>query len=583
MLVYVKFRLQRQLRRFRRDIRLWRIYITNYFERHIWGKWRQLGTIRRFILVWWSIMVVSFIGLALQIGTLKQAYLKAGPQDGGIYSEGLVGTVKSINPILPDSDASSDVSRLIFSSLMRLNADGQIEGDLAQSWQVSADGRTYSFHLQPGAKWQDGAPLTAKDVLFTLKLIQNPDTRSPLASSWQGVSAQAVNDSTINFILPNPFAPFIYSVNFGILPKHLLEGVDPATLRVTAFNQQPVGSGPFKFVSLSPDGKNVALSPNPTYYRGAPLLDQFNFHLYNDQQLLRQAYAKHQVNAIGRVSASELTGYGQATIHAMTMLDEVGLFMRTTTTNLGDKAVRQAIIQSINRTKLASAMKDDVAESVSLPILPGQLGYNAKYSVPQFDPKSAAKTLDAAGWVLGKNAQRRKDNKPLTFKLVTANVGNYPLVAGQIRDNLAKVGITVNLELVDVNQLQQTYIRPRNYDLLLYTVAIGPDPDGYAYWQSSQANDPGLNLSQYSSASADKALEAARLTSDSAIRTARYGNFLSAWTADLPADMLYIPNYLYLTNRNVSGVVARRIGDPTDRFYGVERWTINTRQSLRTS
>lgn len=581
MFAYIKFRVQRQLRRFRRDLRLWRIWTINYFDRHIWGKWRRLGTIRRFVVIWWSVLFIGFIGLWYQLGSLGSAYLMTGPRAGGIYSEGMVGTIKTINPILPEGEVSSDVSSLIFSGLTRINAKGNIEGDLANNWEISADGKTYTFHLRSGVKWHDGSPFTAQDVLFTLGLIQNPDTRSPLASSWQGVRAEAPNAATIRFVLPNPFAPFVYSTTFGILPKHLLSNLEPSSLRVADFNQQPIGTGPFKFTRMSSDQKEIDLAPNAHYYHGAPMLEQFEFRLFDSQQQVIQAYAKHQINAFGRAKPDDITGLGQATIHEMTQLDEVGLFMRVNNKALTATSVRQGIAAAIDRPKIIRLLGQEASVSVSLPILPGELGYSSKNQPPSFNTQAARSYLDASGWTADSHGQRQQDGHPLRLKMVTATSGNYPKVAETIKSDLERVGIAVDLAMVDTADLQQSYIRPRNYDLLLYGISIGPDPDVYAYWHSSQANDPGLNLSEYNSATADKALEAARLTSDNSIRAARYEKFLSVWTTDVPAEMLYMPSYLYVTPPGVKGITAHRLVSPSDRFYGVEHWTINTRMVAR--
>ncbi len=582
MLAYLKFKFQRSLRRFRRDLRLGRIWLVNYFDRHIRGKWRRLGPVRRFVIGWWLVILISIVGLLQQIQAQRQCYLSDGPSAGGIYREGLLGSVKSINPILPQNQAGVDVSRLIFSGLMRLNPSGQIEADLADNWRISNEGKTYTFRLRSGVKWHDGEPLTAQDILFTLNLIQNPDTRSPLASSWQGVKAAVKDDRTIELNLPNPFAPFIYSVTFGILPQHLLNGIDPASLRVADFNQHPVGTGPFKFTRLSDDGKNLSLAPNRGYYFGAPELQQFEFRLYDNGQKLRQAYAQHQVNAIARVSSADLAKLAPAKIHDMTLLDEVNLFMRTNNSWLQDKAIRQVVSTAIDRAKIARKLRSDVATPLTLPLLPGSLGYTAAYQPPRFDPKAAVAELEMAGWATRPHSKwRQRDGKDLKFSLVTADSGDYPELAALVKADLEKVGIGIDVKKVGVRDLQQSYIRARKYDLLLYGISIGPDPDVYAYWQSSQAADPGLNLSEYSSAAADKELEAARLTSDNAIRAARYKQFLATWTNDLPAVVLYEPGYLYSTSPNVQGIVARRLGDPSDRFYGVEKWTINTRPLQR--
>ncbi|MFI5240466.1 MAG: peptide ABC transporter substrate-binding protein [Candidatus Saccharimonadia bacterium] len=582
MFAYLKFRFARQIRRFRRELRVVRLYVQRYFDRHIWGKWHQIRIIRRFLFIWMAVFALAFIGMSAQIANLRKAYLVAGPEVGGVYSEGLVGSVKSINPILLTDDATSDVSRLIFSGLTRLNPSGQIEGDLASSWEVSGDGKTYTFHIRSSAKWQDGQPVTATDVVFTMLLIQNPDTRSPLSSSWQGVQVSALDSKTVSFVLPNAFSPFIYATTFGILPEHLLNGVDPQALRVSTFNQSPVGSGPFSFVAESPNGSNIELAPNQYYYFGKPLLDSFEFNLYPDTASMLAAYSKHQINAISRIDAGQETQVGQGTIHTMSRLDEVGLFMRTTSLVLTDTTVRTAISAAINRAKIVSLVGDDAADGVTLPILPGQLGYSALYQPPSYSVDEADSTLTADGWLMGPGSIRVKNGQMLKLTLATANTGDFPKIADLVRGELAEVGIATNIILTDTNSLEQSYIRPRNYDLLLYGIEIGPDPDVYAYWQSSQASDPGLNLSQYASTVADKELEAARLTSDPAIREARYEKFLATWTADAPAVMLYMPSYLYVTDASDLGIVSSRIGDPTDRFYGVQKWTVNTRPTLRT-
>jgi peptide/nickel transport system substrate-binding protein len=581
MLAYLKFRFQRSIRRFRRDVRLWRIWAVNYFDRHIWGKWRQIRVVRRFVISWWLVLLFSVVGLAQQIGALESAYITKGPAPGGAYREGMLGSVKAINPILPQSQASVDISRLIFNGLMRLNSDGDIETDLAQKWQISDDGKSYTFQLRPGVKWHDGAPFTAQDILFTLNLIQNPDTRSPLASSWQGVTAAVKDDRTITFNLPNQFAPFIYSATFGILPQHLLNGIDPSSLRVSDFNQHPVGTGPFKLDRMNEDGKSVSLLPNPNYYFGAPQLQQFEFKFYSSTTQLRRAYSQRQVDALGRVSSMDLPKLAPAYIHNMTLLDEVCLFMRTSSPILQDKAVRQAVSAAVNRSKIAKSLQSEVATPLTLPILPGLVGYTPAHQPPAYDPSWAAGKLEEAGWTAKKTGLRQREGQELKLNLVTSDGGNYPHLASLVKSDLEKIGINVKIISVGLKDLQQSYIRTRKYDLLLYGISIGPDPDVFAYWQSSQVADPGLNLSQYASPAADKELEAARLTSDLAIRAARYKKFLNTWTSDVPAVVLYEPGYLYATNTNVQGIVARRLGDPADRFYNVQNWTVNTRPMQR--
>ncbi len=579
MFIYLRFRFQRSTRRFRRDIRRWRKQLNEYFDMHIWGKWRQLAFVRRFLILWSAVWVVAALGLLQQTMGLNHYFLTQGSKAGGLYVEGLVGQVKSINPVLPESSSADDVSHLIFNGLTRYTPERGIEGDLASSWTISPDGKSYTFTLRPGVTWQDGTPFTAQDVLFTLQLIQNPDTRSPLANSWQGVQVDAKDDHTVTYTLPNPYPPFIYSTTVGIVPAHKLGPEDPSNLRVSSFNQHPVGTGPYQIISLNPAGGVVELKANPDYFRGKPLVDSFRVRFFASDAELASAYAKKQVTAIGRLRGDALNDshkLGATQLKNMSLPDETDLFMKTTAGALTDKNIRQALAQTLDRDKLVGKVNGRLATELTLPLLPGQLGYTTKHQAPSSDLGAANAALDTAGWVRSGD-KRTKDGQTLKLRLVTLNSGDYPAVADEIKAELAQAGVQIDIARTDVTSLQQSYIRPRNYDLLLYSVNIGADPDVYAYWHSSQASDPGLNLSQYSSKDADKALEGARVALDPAVRVARYASFLAAWTADVPAVVLYNPSYVYAVNPNVEGVVAHKLVEPADRFYGVEHWTVQTR------
>jgi peptide/nickel transport system substrate-binding protein len=266
----------------------------------------------------------------------------------------------------------------------------------------------------------------------------------------------------------------------------------------------------------------------------------------------------------------------------MNLPEEVVLFFRTSQGPLADKTVRQGLAAAINRQTLIRDGLGGHGTSLGLPILPDQVGFSARYRPAAFDKAEAEKLLDDAGWRRAEGEKvRSKDGKPLVLKLATARTGDYPRVATVLQQQLAEVGVKLEITMVEVAALQQSYIRPRNYDALLYGINIGADPDVYVYWHSSQISDPGLNLSQFKSTAADKALEGARLTTENSVRTARYSNFLSAWTAEVPAVVLYQPEYMYVTNPSVQGIVAKKLVDPSDRFYGVEDWTVKTRDIER--
>jgi peptide/nickel transport system substrate-binding protein len=573
---YLRFRYRRLLRRLRRDFRTLRKWVVNYIERHIWGKWHQLRVVRRFLIIWWLIPIIALIGMVQQISTLQQTggWLVATP--GGTYSEAAVGTVKSLNPVLPESATASDINRLIFSGLTRYNAKRQLVPDLA-TWEASADAKTYTFHLRHDIKWHDDVPFTSADVAFTLLAIQNPDSRSPLASSWQDVKIDTPDDYTVVFQLPQPLSSFLDSTTMGIIPRHLLESVEPSQLREAEFNQHPVGTGPFKMKSFAPSANEIELSANPNYHFGRPKLDQFNFKFYPTADAALRAYAQHQVISPGRIrpeTAASANQQAHLSTYEFTLPEEEILFFSTTDPMLSDQNLRSILSRSLDRAAILETAAADQGVVTTQPLLPGQIGYTNKYVPESLSPAAATAALDQAGWTREGAGVRAKAGTKLTFQLVTQSGGELERAATEIKRQWSQLGIGVNVVLADKSELQQTYMRPRNFQILLYGVNLGADPDVYSFWHSSQAKDPGVNLSGFNSTESDRALEAGRIKTETIVRAGKYDTFLRVWNAATPAAVLYQSGYVYAARDDVAGIISHRLVVPADRYYGVERWTV---------
>ena len=553
---------------------------STYINLHLRGKVHQLRLVRRLLIVWTSIFGIAAVGLVMQTSAQIHLSQRLVPQSGGTYTEAAVGNVTILNPILPDDSPSADMNRLVFSGLTQFDAQRHIVPDLAKSWDISADGKTYTFHLRQGITWHDGINFTADDVAFTLAAIQDPDTRSPLAPSWQGVKTLVKDANTIVYILPEPLSSFLDSTTVGILPRHILGTIDPTTMRENNFNQHPVGTGPFKIKAFSPSAREVTLTVNKDYYGGAPKLDSVAFYLYDTPADALTAYTKHQVLGVGRIEAAQV---GEArnlrilTLHELSLPQEQTLFFRLGDAMISDATLRSILARSVDRQAILRAATGGEGTTVRQPILPGQLGYSNDGAPDILSTTAANDALEAAGWHKGSDGLRRKDSKTLTLSLVTLSGSELERAAENLKSQWHTLGITLNINVTSLTELEQSYIRPRHYQLLLYGVSIGADPDVYAYWHSSQAADPGLNLSEYKSITADRALEAGRILTDSATRAAKYKTFLSSWDSDLPAVVLYEPSYLYAQDQSVMGFAANRLVTPTDRFYGVQNWTVRQR------
>lgn len=577
MMDYLRFRYRRSARRLRRRLFIWRRAATTYVNRHIWGKWYQVRVVRRFLLLWGAVVVVAVIGLTLQISGLEQRARQPQPLSGGTYSEAAIGSVRVVNPLLPDA-ASSDVDRLIFSGLTRYDEQGRLVGDLAKSWNVSADGKTYTFQLRKNVKWHDDVPFNATDVVFTVAAIQNPDSRSPLASSWQGVKVDTKGDYTVIFTIPSPLASFVDSTTIGIVPRHSLENVEPSQLREADFNQKPIGTGPFRIKTFAPAAHEITLMANANYFLGKPRLDEFTFRYYPTAAEAMKAYERREVVSPGRVDAAQIdqaTRDSTLALYNFNLPEETTLFFQTADATLSDATLRRILSRSIDRKALLKQAEHGEGRIVTQPLLPGQLGYSGKFAPTPLNVKEAALALDINGWkVNAKTGVRQNADKKLQFTLVTLKGSELEIAARALQTQWGAIGIKLTVKAVELDELQQTYMRPRNFQMLLYGVNLGADPDVYAYWHSSQAKDPGVNLSGYTSNDADKALEAGRIYTDNRIRIGKYESFLRAWNNDAPAAVLYQAVYRYSAAKNVHGISAQRLITPADRFFDVQKWTV---------
>ena len=562
---YTSFTLNRKWRRFRRSARTWRIWFANYFNRHVFGAWQKLGKMRWTFAAWIFIVLVSIWGLAGQIQTLGADVQANKPTQGETYSEALQGEVKSVNPLFPDNAATEDVASLVFSGLTKVNGKREIVADMSERWEVSADRKNYTFYLRDNLKWQDGIKLTTKDVAFTIDLLQNPDTRSPLSSNWNGVKYEVIDDRQIKFILPSSYGNFLTNTTIGILPKHRLEGAKPATLRSHEFNQRPIGSGPYRLELLEVDNAVIELVANEEYYVHRPYIDEINFQLSSDASTSIDALIRRQVEGVAQVQASDVRTVEKiegVNVYRIGLPAYVGAFFNMRSTALANPELRKALAYSVDRESIIRDNLSGEATKAFYPIPAGFVGFNPNAARYDYDQNKAKAIVDAT-----------VKEKP-RLRLVTLDNSVYEKIAEQLATSWRQLGVEVEVITADSLELQQNYIRSRNYDVLLYGQNLGLDSDVYSFWHSSQVNDPGLNISAYKNTDADKLLEAGRLAKDQNYKATRYAGFVDIWAKDVPAVIIYSPYYNYAQSEVVSGFNAVKVAVPSDRFYNVYDWYI---------
>ncbi len=577
---YSKFRWRRRVRKVKQNLHFVRYQVKSFVNSFLIRRSPRLKSVQRFILVWFAIVAIAFIGLVVQYQELPAYYLTKGPKTGGVVTEGAVSDITNLNPIFQDGGINDMAASLVFSGLVRYTADGRVQPDLADSWKIDNNGKTYTFKLHEGVTWHDGKPFTAKDVVFTYKTIQNPSVLSPLAPNWRDVVVSAPSDKLVTFTLPNPYSPFIYSLTTGILPEHMLYSQDPAGLRKAEFNQAPIGTGPFRFKEIGLAGDEVRLLPNDQFYRGKPKLDGYILKSYKSYKDLLNAYVGQQLTMAGGfrpTDIADLRAQKDYDIRHINLDNEAFAFYNTSRALLGEKKLRQALSYGVNTTELIKPYSYGLVGPSGV-LLPGQLGY-IDSRLP-YDQKKANELLDQLGWVKEASGLRKKDGATLQVRLATQDNDIYPDIAKRLAASWRELGILTNITLVELQDLKQSYARPRNYDILITEINIGADPDVYAFWHSSQIKDPGFNLSGYQSASADAALVAGRSRESKPLRGAKYEQFQNTWREDAPALALFRPNYVYLRSANLLGLDAVELPVPVARYYNVEEWTNMTKPVL---
>jgi len=587
----LKLRFRRSLRLQRRQVEELGAVAEQRLEDNFFKRLERLTKVRRFVVAWVLLLALLLSSVIVQTRTLGSYYQTLQPVPGGTYTEGVLGAFTNANPVYATSLPDTTASHLIFSSLLMYDQQNRLTGDLAASWAVDARGTTYTLHLRPNLTWQDGQPLTSADVLFTYQVIQNPDARSPLYNSWQGITVAAPDPQTITFTLPNVLASFPYSLTNGIIPKHLLGATAMADMRSVAFNTtQPVGSGPFAWKAIQLTGatsdnreEHIALKGFTNYHFGKPKLSSFVIRTYRSSSRLLAGFKAQEVSAIAGLSElpPELKTDTSTRVYNLPLTAAVMAFFDTSNGLTSDTAVRRALSISPDINKIVSTL-DYPTQPVREPLLHGQLAYNPTYSQAPYDQASAAKLLDSDGWSIGRDGIRAKNGTRLQISLYYHNSTEYNSVAKQLTTYWHSVGIETKLMAQNDADFQSTLSQASSsvshtYNVLLYGISIGVDPDVYVYWDSSQIDlrsSARLNFSAYNSPRADASLEAGRTRLDPSLRIVKYQSFLQAWQADTPALGLYQPRFLYLTHGPVFGLNESPINSDSERFNNVQNWEI---------
>lgn len=534
--------------------------------------------------------VAAAIGALLVVGLLLQS---AGSYStvlvaasGGTYVEGMVGGPRYLNPLLSQfNEVDSDIASLVFAGLVRQDECGKILPDLAESWQVSADGRQYSFTLRKDALWHDGVPVVAEDVAYTIGVVQSADYQGPpvIARLWRDVEVTVADERTVVFELPESYGPFLSYADIGLLPSHILSGQPVATLAQAEFNRLPIGAGPF-YVAAS-DGARVLLRPSPAYYGERPYLEAIEFRFFRGLGEALRAHERGEVQGIADVTTDYLPEIGaDAGLNVYSgPLSRVAMVLINLkgagATFLGEEDVRRALMFGLDRQALVANVLDGRGLVAHAPFAPCSWALDANGPTYAFDPVRARELLEGVGWHDGDgDGVRERDGERLAFELVAQDERGSLAVAQELARQWLLVGVEARVVALPFGEMVDDRLQPREFDAALVELSLEGDPDPYVLWHSSQAQPGGQNYSAFVDQEADGLLEAARREWDVDKRRPMYNRFQQIFVEELPALPLFYPVYSYAVDQGVRGVQIGPMTASRDRFRGIAAWYLSFRR-----
>ena len=539
-------------------------------------------------MIVFALLFIAVSGLFTWLTMLFLALTKPVPTEGGVYTEGIVGEPTHINPVLSQStEADADIVQLVYSSLFSYDDMGKIRPSLAEGYELLEDGKKYVVKLRPGVKWHDGQNLTADDVLFTFRTIQDPSYRSPLRANWQGVEVSKEDDLTVVFSLKKAYFDFLENLTVGIVPKHVWDGIAPEKFSLTDVNLNPIGSGPFRVEGFKKDSNGTILSYElrafPQYFEGAPFLQKIVLYFYKSEDEVLSAYRRREILAMGNVSPEsfpeDIKNQKDTVVHTVAQPRVFALFLNEKkNAALAEEPVRRALALATDREALVREVLGGYGDVAYSLFSPRSGAYSSSGEASAFRPDEAAKVLEDAGWKLNGDGVREKGGVRIEFDIATPNWEELVKTAHIVENEWNAIGVHVTVTVLEnVSDAQRT-IRSREYAALLYGLAMTFEPDPYSFWHSSQTGELEHNFALFADKRADELLSNAREELNPDARAGMYREFQEILSTKMPAIFLYSPQYIYVQRKSVQGFSALAINTPASRFQDVAHWYMNTKR-----
>ena len=501
------------------------------------------------------------------------------PSYGDTMVTASIGEASSLIPILASDSASHEIAGYIYNGLVKLDKNLNIVGDLAESWDISKDKLTFTFHLKKGVKWHDGKPFSAHDVMYTYKVIVDPKTPTPYSGDFKQVKeARVLNDYTFQVKYDKPFAPSLISWGTSILPRHLLEGKD---ITKSPLIRRPIGTGPYVFKEWIP-GDRVVLVANDEYFEGRPYIARHVIKIIPDSATM---FLELKNNSIDSMSLTPLQFTKQTDYPAFKREFNRFQYLSFSYVYFGynlrhqffkDKRVRQAISYAIDKKEIIDGILFGQGVEATGPYKPDMWVYNKDVKRYDHNIEKALGLLREAGFEKGQDNTLQKEGKPFEFTILV-NQGNDVRIrcAELIQQRLKDIGINVKIRVVEWASFINEFIDKRNFEVVILGWTISrSDPDIYDVWHSSKQGPKELNFMSFENKEVDELLVKARHTFDKNERKRYYDRIQEILAEEQPYTFLFIPYANLAIHKRFKNIEPA----PAGIGYNVYKWYVPEEQ-----
>jgi peptide/nickel transport system substrate-binding protein len=517
------------------------------------------------VILFWTLLFISIVLIFSAIMVWNRRFLITIPSYGGEIREGIVGTPRFINPVLATSEQDADLTSLVYAGLTKRDSLGNPVLDMAESIVESENKLSYTVTLKPNAKFHNGSSVTIDDVIYTINLIQNPTIKSPHRIEWEGVTMEKRSDREMVFTLKRPYPLFMDILTIGILPRNLWKNLTDEQFSLSDYNIRAVGSGPYKIADIktvSGIPRVFILEAHEEYTLGRPYIDTLTITSYQNERYAIQAFSNGDIDRIHGIAPQtvQTLGIASSSVHTSLLPRTFTVFFNPNKASmLSEKRVRQGLQAAINKEAIVSSVLLNYGKVINGPY--------------PFDEEAASSTYNVTrAQELLTGSRAYKANQNLEITLATANTEEMRKVAEMIKADWEAVGVKTNIAVYEVSDLNQSVIRDRNFQALLFGSITTSPTDLYAFWHSSQRSYPGLNISNYVSNRLDRNLEILRTDSDMLARAAAYDEVKKEFADEVPGIFLFAPALIYVTEDKANTMLPIFSISNASRFALVESW-----------